>query len=161
SWSMMQRNADGIFDRYAPDHEERLHQMCQHAKQNGTVRGYRELLELWRPARPRMRVSYIAPTTTDVPIHVTAATTTVRVVVCTVCDTAVGRSAVLDKGACPSCGSFAQHRQLRQVFDAYGNATAGKNVQAFQSNLLRIWGFLDSASAIHDFDPTAALDQIT
>ena len=44
SWSLMRRNDLGHHDAHAAEYEERLHQICEHARRQGRPRGYAEYL---------------------------------------------------------------------------------------------------------------------
>jgi hypothetical protein len=44
SWSLLRRNSEGFHDSFAPEYEDRLHQICEHAARHGRARGYAEYL---------------------------------------------------------------------------------------------------------------------
>jgi hypothetical protein len=45
SWSLTGRDEDGVHDRFAPQAENRLHEMCEQAIKEGRARGYGEYLD--------------------------------------------------------------------------------------------------------------------
>ncbi len=154
SWSLTRRNEEGIHYAYGPEYEERFHQLIDHATRHGEVRTYSEYLDL-RPSRPPVtRLSHFQPQGGDTREHVVLS----AIATCIVCDTSFARRRMLESGLCPSCGSHASHRQLRQVFDNFGNSFDGKAVVAFDAARLKLWGFLAGASSVRDFDPKSAQD---
>jgi len=114
SWSLLRRNSEGFHDSFAPEYEDRLHQICEHAARHGRARGYAE---------------YLASLPRELPVRGVGE---VRIVEeaprpwwCNICG-ADGSPTGGDE--CPSCGSSVVQRQWRFALDEYGDVLLGRKV---------------------------------
>jgi SAM-dependent methyltransferase len=139
SWSLLKRSGEH-FEEGAPDHEERLHRICEHLTRNTSPMGYAE----WR-ASPN-----------DVPMltRYTCISSIVEVPeqerMCTICGAVFGDK--LPNDICLGCGSRARHRQLHDVFSRVGNPFIGCRVLANYANTVEKAAFLSQASEVLNFD---------
>lgn len=155
SWSLMKLSERGYFEVYEPEHEQRLHQICAHVARNGTARGYGEYLNVQRLPRAVTRLYHIR---TAEP-KVTEYGSSTDLATCIICDSSFSR-AEMESDSCPSCGSHAPQRQLKQVLDNYGNPFDGKLVLAYDKALMIRWGFFSGASGVQGFDPARGTSKI-
>jgi hypothetical protein len=118
SWSLMRRNDNGQHDTHAPEYEQRLHEMCEHAATQGRVRGYAEYLESLPTQLPLRRMSQV---------RVYGQPRRSGVGTCNICHSAVEPSDLSDDD-CPTCGFGVTHRQLRFALDEYADVVAGAAV---------------------------------
>ncbi|UTH76247.1 methyltransferase domain-containing protein [Chromobacterium sp. IIBBL 290-4] len=136
SWSLMRRNGE-IFDSHAPEHEERLHRICQHLTKHTRPMTYRSYLNSL-PAREN-------PVCHAQSVPVTGISTS-----CSICGGEFGQKPQSD--ICPACGARARHRQLLDVFTRIGNPLAGRKVLANFANRLELHTFLKPCREVLNFD---------
>jgi len=123
SWSLMRRNEAGVHDAFEPEFEKRLHEMCQHASENGKAYGYSHYLDTTKPLRHTVTLDQVRQGELSDSIYIR----TEDVVTCHVCAaiySAAGRP------ACPNCGAEAASRRLKSVINDYGNFFAGRRIVA-------------------------------
>jgi SAM-dependent methyltransferase len=139
SWSLLKRSGE-YFDQVAPDHEERLHRICEHLAKNTSPMGY---------------AGWLA-SSTDIPMlaNYTCISSIVEVPAlerrCTICGAVFGDK--LPNDICSGCGSRARHRQLYDVFSRVGNPFIGCRVLANYANTVEKVAFLSQASEVLNFD---------
>ncbi|WP_447985812.1 methyltransferase domain-containing protein [Nitrospira sp. Nam74] len=139
SWSLLKRSGD-FFEEFAPDHEERLHLICEHLNSNTEPIGYAD----WLSRMP------------DVPmlINYNCRSNIIEVpgkdCICTICGAVFGEK--LPNDICPGCGSRARHRQLHDVFARVGNPFVGSRVLVNYANTVEKIAFLSQASEVVNFD---------
>lgn len=141
SWSLLKRNGE-TFDQPAHDHEERLHQICEHLVQHTNPQGYSEFLAT-RATAPR---AIMEPHACALPaVELASALTT-----CSICGYGFTAQAAVD--TCPGCGARARHRQLRDVLSRMPDPFAGKVVLASYANGVEMRAFLQTARSVLNFD---------
>jgi hypothetical protein len=118
SWSLMRRNDSGRHDAHAPEYEERLRQICEHAAAQGRVRGYAEYLQSLPERVPVRGIDQI---------RIFGQPPRSAMGTCNVCRSAAERSHPTD-GRCPSCDLGVGHRQARFALDECGEIAAGATV---------------------------------
>lgn len=124
SWSLIRRNENRIHDTYDPELEQRLHELCAHAAENGKAIGYNRYMDTTKPLRPMVtfdRIQQPAETSDSVYVFSSDVTT------CVVCGAIYSRQRCDD---CASCAAGAPHRRLRNIMDNYGNFFMGRHVVA-------------------------------
>jgi SAM-dependent methyltransferase len=139
SWSLLAREGEH-FERFAPDHEERLHRICEHLKTNTWPRGYSD----WTTGIPEL------PTLTDYTCRSNIVEGQAEGYICTICGAVFGKK--LSNDICPACGSRARHRQLHDVISRVGNPFVGRRVLANYANTVEKVAFLSQASEVVNFD---------
>jgi hypothetical protein len=144
SWSLTRRNPEDRHDAYEPAYEERLHQICDHAKKHGVTRGYSEYIDSRRITRPRMRLVEIQLPTVDEPVYEISA----NIVSCNMCGAIFAR--LLE---CPSCGLGPRQRALKDVLDTFGNVFNGRSVLTLQMTPVERREFLAGAVRIKEVVP--------
>lgn len=143
SWSLLKRNGEH-FDAYAAEHEERLHQICEHLSKHTTPLGYSEYHT--QRAVETERLPSVDLRLCPLPM----AEVTTPFTQCTICGYAFTK--VPDADTCPGCGSRARHRQLRDAFERIGNPTDGKAVLANYANTVEARALLRGARTLLNFD---------
>ena len=147
SWTLMQRNEQGQHDAFAEEHEQRLHQICQHITENGQSWGYSAYLDAHQGARPVTRLSRIW---TDEATKIDY-TPQDDIVTCNICD-AVFRRSLMESDVCLGCSSRTRHRQMRHAFDSFGNVFDGRSVLGCNITPLERREFLAGALRFVNFD---------
>jgi hypothetical protein len=147
SWSLIRRNERGVHDRFEPEYERRLQQICEHAATHGRSRGYAEYLDERPLPRPVVRLSRIRTAQPERPVFVPSD----DVVTCNVCDAVFARpSAKSDR--CPGCRLGVAQRQLKHVLDNFGNVFDNRSVLAFEAGPMERREFLAGARQVVDLD---------
>ena len=139
SWSLLKREGEQ-FERFAPDHEDRLHRICEHLIKNTQPMGYSNWLA-GMPEVPMLTASQCGSNVVEVPAQECT---------CTICGAVFGKKWSND--ICPACGSRARHRQLHDVFSRVGNPFIGCRVLANYANTVEKAAFLSQASEVLNFD---------
>lgn len=143
SWSLLKRNGE-YFDAYSAEHEERLHQICEHLSKHTNVLGYTEYVE--QRSAETERLPTIDTSLCTLPmVEVTTPFTA-----CNLCGYAFTKVPEVD--TCPGCGARARHRQLKDAFQRIGDPFRGKTVLANYANVVEVQGFLQGARALLNFD---------
>ena len=139
SWSLLKRSGEH-FEEGAPDHEERLHRICEHLTRNTSPMGYADWL-----AKPND-----APAFTNYTYKGSIAEVPEKERMCTICGAVFGGK--LPNDVCLGCGSRARHRQLHDVFSRVGNPFIGCRVLAMYANKIEERVFFSQASEVQNFD---------
>ena len=139
SWSLLKRSGDH-FEQGAPDHEERLHRICEHLTTHTTPMGYAEWL-----AKPNN-----APILTNYNCTSNIVEVPKKERLCTLCGAVFGEQ--LPNDICPGCGSRARHRQVHDVFSRVGNPFIDCRVLAMYASKVEENVFFSQASEIFNFD---------
>jgi SAM-dependent methyltransferase len=139
SWSLLKRSGEH-FDHGAPDHEERLHRICEHLTKNTSPMGYTEWLAKTNDAPMLTRYTCIS-SIVEVPEQER---------MCTICGAVFGDK--LPNDVCLGCGARARHRQLHDVFSRVGNPFIGCRVLAMYANNIEERVFFSQASELQNFD---------
>jgi SAM-dependent methyltransferase len=139
SWSLLKRSGE-LFEQIAPDHEERLHRICEHLTSNTEPMGYADWLAMPNDA-PALTNYTCKGSIVEVPE---------KEHVCTMCGAVFGEK--LPNDVCLGCGSRARHRQLHDVFSRVGNPFIGCRVLANFANTIEKVAFLSKASEVLNFD---------
>jgi hypothetical protein len=153
SWSLIRRNEQGVHDRFEPEYERRLHQICEHAATHGRGRGYAEYLDQRRVPRPVIRLSRIRTAQPERLVYVPSD----DVVTCNVCDTVFARSRA-DSDRCPGCRLGVAHRQLKHVLENFGNVFDNRSVLAFEAGSMERREFFAGAREVVDLDARLGQD---
>lgn len=147
SWSLLKRS--GVhFEQGAPDHEERLHRICEHLASNTEPMGYADWLA--GPKDVPMLTSYNCRSS------IVGVSEQERI--CTICGAVFGEK--LPNDVCLGCGLRARHRQLHDVFSRVGNPFIGRRVLAMYANKVEENLFFSQALEVLNFDvrPTREAD---
>ena len=140
SWTLLTRGTGEHFTGFAPAHEIRLREICEHLKENTHPTGYAEYLsinsDLLRTSDCHCVLN--PPAFTD-PTHR-----------CTICGATYGKP--LSSDICPSCESRARHRQVLDVLERIGNPFEGRSVLACHANPVEMQAFLSKAAKVVNFD---------
>jgi SAM-dependent methyltransferase len=139
SWSLLEREGE-FFEQFLPHHEDRLHLICEHLKQNTQPMGYSDWLA-GMPEVPTLTASQCGCNVVEVPAQECT---------CTICGAVFGKKWSND--ICPACGSRARHRQLYDVISRVGNPFIGLRVLANYANAIEKVAFLSQASEVVNFD---------
>lgn len=139
SWSLLKRGEGGTFDAVAPEHEERLREICEHLATNTEVLGYSEYLADAVP--PLVSIEYF--NCEPVPLEPVPTT------VCAVCDAVF---ALQETDVCPGCGSRARHRQVLDALSKTGNPFDGRRVLSCFANSVEKLSILARAREVRNFD---------
>jgi SAM-dependent methyltransferase len=143
SWSLLKRNGE-YFDAYAAEHEERLHQICEHLQTHTTPLGYEEYLQR-REAELERLPSVDASLCTLPVVEVTTSFNT-----CNICG--FGFVKVQESDTCPGCSSRARHRQLKDALSRLDRPFLGKTVLANYANVVEVRALLRGARTLLNFD---------
>ncbi|MGH7180471.1 MAG: methyltransferase domain-containing protein, partial [Nitrospiraceae bacterium] len=138
SWSLLKREGE-YFERFAPDHEDQLHRICEHLKTNTQPAGYSD----WLAGMPEM------PVLDDYKCGSNVVEVPAQECMCTICGAVYGKK--LSNDICPACGARARHRQLHDVVSRVGNPFIGRRVLANYANTVEKAAFLSQASEILNF----------
>lgn len=140
SWSLLTRGTGKRFLGFSAAHEERLHQICEHLKEQTQPMGYSEYLSLDidLPKTADCRCLLFPPSITEHTTH------------CNICGATYGKPLIND--ICPSCESRARHRQILDVLSTIGNLFDGQSVLACHANPVEKQAFLSRASRVLNFD---------
>jgi hypothetical protein len=141
SWSLLRRTGE-LLDSVAPDHETRLHEICEHLCENTQSYGYAEYLAR-RPLLPRVEFNAAACSGPHEEPNEKLSS-------CTICGYAF--TGLPGSDTCPGCGSRARHRQLQDVLSRRGNPFDGKTVLANYANRVEVRSFLGGARTLLNFD---------
>jgi SAM-dependent methyltransferase len=142
SWSLLKRSGE-IFDAYAPQHEERLHQICAHLANETHHCGYDGYLA-------SRSTQSSPPTISAHQCSLTPYDRTTPLTCCNICGH--GFSKTPESDTCPGCTGRARHRQLKDVLDRIGNPFDRKIVLANYANRLEQRAFLSKALRLLNFD---------
>jgi SAM-dependent methyltransferase len=150
SWSLLHREGEQ-FERFSPEHEERLHRICERVKADGEVLTYDEYLTRREErATPTARVPWEFCRSASV--HAAQGTS------CNLCGHFFAE--VPETDVCPTCGGRTRHRQVQDVMQRIGNPLNGKVVLATFANESEKLAFLSGVAALVNFDvrPVEGLD---
>jgi SAM-dependent methyltransferase len=148
SWSLTRRNPDGHHYAFEQAYEDRLHQMCQHATDHGAVHGYGDYMDSRRFPRPAVKLSRLRSEEPQETVYVSSD----AMVTCNMCDAVFSRSRMtLD--CCLGCGMTAQHRQLRNLLDTFGDIFNRQVVLAHGETRAVRRALLSTAVTLQHFDP--------
>ena len=145
SWSLLRREGE-FFEQFVPDHEDRLHRICEHLIKNTQPMGYSD----WLAGLPEV------PMLTDYKCRSNVVETPATECMCTICGAVFGKKWQDD--ICPACGSRARHRQLYDVVSRLGNPLIGRRVLANHANTIEKIAFLSQASEVQNFDVRPVVD---
>jgi SAM-dependent methyltransferase len=151
SWSLLHREGEH-FERFQPEHEERLHKICERVKADGEVLTYDEYLRRREAlGTPAATVSSGICRSAVIELGEGGAS-------CTLCGHFFATQP--DTDVCPSCTSRTRHRQVADVLHRIGNPFDGKVVLATFANEVEKIGFLGGVASLLNFDvrPVAGLD---
>jgi hypothetical protein len=151
SWSLTETSERKYRELYKPEYETAFEQICNHVVTYGRSRTLGEYLRLAGPL-PVVSTTSIRATSpkSDAAVpKVDELVTRQDLLRCNICGHRFGRS-VVDSGRCPSCGSDAGHRQLRNALDTFGTFLGGRVICAQDSRALSALGLLDGAAAVDD-----------
>jgi hypothetical protein len=147
SWSLMRRNEQGYQDAFDPEHENRLHQICDHVTRHGKALGYSDYMDLQQLARPTVKLIGLAGAPPEVQVQAES----IEVTTCNVCDAVIARAS-MNGDICPGCGSRERHRQMKQAFDQHGNVFDGRSVLACHATAYERRAFLAGTTSVVNFD---------
>ena len=139
SWSLLKREGEH-FEQFAPDHEDRLHRICEHLIKNTQPMGYSD----WLAGMPEV------PMLTGYKCESNVVEVPAQECMCTICGAVFGKK--LSNDICPACGARARHRQLHDVVSRVGNPFSGRRVLANYANTIEKIAFLSQASEVLNFD---------
>ncbi|MBX3127605.1 MAG: methyltransferase domain-containing protein [Polyangiaceae bacterium] len=145
SWSLLRRSANGHHEAFAPEHETRLHQLCEYVRSSGRSWTYSEYVSARGDELPRLALRHVAPRLERAPSAVQPRAE------CTLCGALMSRDA-LRGDTCLGCGARARHRQLKDVFDKYGNVFDGRSVIACHATPSEKAAFLARVTRLFNFD---------
>lgn len=138
SWSLLKRDGE-FFTGYAPEHEDRLHAICEHLVCNTNVAGYTDYLTQLH------NLPVLGNT------HCLSEGVSVKSInQCSICKAIDGKEWVND--ICPSCGARARHRQLKDVLNRINNPLDGCLVLSCYANSIEKLAFLSQAHEVVNFD---------
>jgi hypothetical protein len=155
SWSLMKLDDNGRFNTYVPEHEDRLHEILAHMRENGRIVTFSEYLDSHTAARPVRLLYEIRPENPELPEYVRS-TDMVR---CNVCDAAFSTK-VMIADVCPSCESVTSHRQFQQMTSTYGNVLDGRKVLGFEHAERGRWGMHAGAAEVVPAESAAELRHV-
>jgi SAM-dependent methyltransferase len=139
SWSLLKLSGE-CFEEFAPEHEERLHRICEHLTSNTEPMGYADWLAKSNDVPMLTNYSFMS-IIVEVPVEER---------LCTICGAVFGDK--LPNDICSGCGSRTRHRQLHDVFSRVGNPFIGCRVLANFANTVEKVAFLSQASEVLNFD---------
>lgn len=139
SWSLLGRTGE-YFDHVVPEHEDKLHKICNHLNEHTQPVGYSDYFATLNNM----------PSPVNIQESQNIINITSELNECTICGFITGEK--WEKDVCPGCGSRTRHRQLLDVFSRIGNPFEGLRVLANYANTVEKLTFLAKASYVLNFD---------
>lgn len=146
SFSLLRRNAEGVHDSFAPEYEEMLHRMCEHALKEGTAYGYAAYLDSCDSPRPLVRMTRIKSEQVRLSPYLAVDEHTAE---CNICDARFARSRVRGD-SCPCCGLGSRHRQLKSILETLGDVFGKRRVAAYGMGQTERRRLLSTAAEVTD-----------
>lgn len=140
SWSLLSKSPNGLFESFDSNHENKLHQICEHLTTHTTAKGYSDYL----------KENFLFPKLTSAQCLSSSIDISDTLNSCSLCGAMYGKE--LDNDICLGCGSRTRHRQIKDVISQKGNPFDNLKVLACYANTLEKQSFLSNTSYLLNFD---------